>query len=346
MQGSLADALRLYDYAVPPRLIATAPSHPRDAATLLVHDRTSGRTEWTVFREIGKHLPPRSVLVLNETKVIPAKLELTRATGGRVSALALGVSGDRVRVMANRKLKMGEFLTFHGKTGFTVSGDEGKSWLLEPSFPIGDLSRELDRHGAMPLPPYIKGSPLTRAELRREYQTVFATRAGSVAAPTASLHFTKRLLRSLEAQGIRIARVTLHVHLGTFAPLTEEQWKAGALHTERYAIPPETVALLESAKRAGDPIVAAGTTVVRTLESATDGHGRIVRPEGETSLFIREGYRFRMTDAMITNFHVPRSSLLMLVCAFAGRETVLDLYRQAVEKELRFFSFGDAMLVL
>lgn len=339
------DLLGLYDVRVPPERIAQEPASPRDSARLLVHDRATGATEHAVFRDLGAHLPPRAVLVLNETKVIPAKMLLTRASGGVAQALVLGIDGGLVRVMANRKFAPGEFLRLHGETGFTVERADGRFWLLRPSFPMGELQSVLDAHGTMPLPPYIKHSPLDRSALLREYQTVFAKEAGSVAAPTASLHFTPELLESLERAGVRIARVTLHVHLGTFASLTEEQWKAGSLHTERYYVGPEAKALLEGAKAAGDPIVAVGTTVVRTLESAADERGTIVRPDGDTSLFIREGYRFKMVDAMVTNFHVPRSSLLMLVCAFAGREAVLGLYEQAVREKYRFFSFGDAMLV-
>lgn len=345
---SFEDLAQLYDIQVPQSLIANVPASPRDSARLLVHDRKTGRTDWAVFRDIGQFLPPRSVLVLNETKVIPAKMLLIRKTGGIVSALAIGSDGEKgvVRVMANRKLHSGEFLSLHGKTGFVVAAADGKFWLLRPTFPLENLQSKLDAYGTMPLPPYIKGSPLSRAALRREYQTVFAKEPGSIAAPTASLHFTKRLLSQLETSGVRIVRVTLHVHLGTFAPLTEEQWKTGALHTESYAIAPMAVTVLEAAKKAGDPIVAVGTTVVRTLESAADAHGKIIRPAGETQLFIREGYPFTMVDALITNFHVPKSSLLMLVSAFAGRENILNLYRQAVERKLRFFSFGDAMLIV
>ncbi len=345
MSDAFDNILRLYDVAVPDRLIAQEPAVPRDAARLVVRKRKTGETTWTTFRDIGAHLPPRSVLVLNETKVVPAKMELARATAGRVSALALGTGEGYVRVMANRRLRIGEFLSLAGPLGFTVRAQEERFWLLEPSFPLAELPVVLDLHGTMPLPPYIKHSPLSRDALRHEYQTVFAREEGSVAAPTASLHFTDALLRELESSGIRIARVTLHVHLGTFAPLTAAQWEAGALHTESYCIPEEAICLLEAAKLAGDPIVAVGTTVTRTLESAADEQGRIVHPAGQTSLFIREGYRFRMVDAMITNFHVPRSSLLMLVCAFAGREETLALYRESVEREMRFFSFGDAMLL-
>ncbi len=344
--SSLEDTLGLYDYTFPPEMIATSPASPRDSAKLLVHERKTGKTHWSTFASIGNFLPKNAVLVINVTKVIPAKMELTRVTGGKVSVLALGTTGTHVRAMANRKLKPGEFLTLHDKKGFTVGGDDGKHWLLEPSFPIAELTDALNRHGHMPLPPYIKRTPLTPEELRREYQTVFASDEGSIAAPTASLHFTDALMESLKASGIRIAPVTLHVHLGTFAPLTDEQLKTGLLHEEEYRIEPATIKILEKAKAAGDPIVAVGTTVVRTLESASDEHGKIVEPEGRTRLFIRDDYTFKMVDHIITNFHVPKSSLMMLVAAFTGRERLMSLYMQAIERKYRLFSFGDGMLLL
>lgn len=340
------DILRLYDYQFPPELIAQAPASPRDSAKLLVYDRAAGTITDAVFRDIGTFLPENAVLVLNETKVVPAKLLLTRATGGQVSALMLGVRSDgAMRALANRKLKPGEFLRMDGDRGFAVSGSLEKEWLLTPSFPIAELTSMLERHGHMPLPPYIKRTPLSPEELRREYQTVFAANPGSIAAPTASLHFTDALLTQLQEQGIGIIKVTLHVHLGTFAPLTEEQWTAGALHTEEYVIDSDSVSALSAAKKAGRPLVAVGTTVVRTLESASDEKGVITKPSGTTNLFIKEGYRFKIVDAMITNFHVPKSSLLMLVSAFAGRDKIMELYRHAVEEKYRFFSFGDAMLM-
>ena len=247
--------------------------------------------------------------------------------------------------MADRRLKPGERLETADGDAFSVAAQDGRFWLLRPEFPVEELRDVLERCGTMPLPPYIKESPLSERKLREEYQAVFAREEGSVAAPTASLHFTPELLAALEASGTRIAKVTLHVHLGTFAPLTERQWESGRLHAESYRVPPETASLLESAKAAGDPIVAVGTTALRTLESAADDRGKIVRPEGETTLFIREGYAFRMVSALVTNFHVPRSSLLMLAGAFGGRERVLEVYREAVARKWRLFWFGDAMLI-
>ncbi len=341
---SFEDTLRLYEYAFPPELIAQAPARPRDAARLLIYRREETQADWSVFRDIGSFLPKNALLVLNETKVIPARMHLVRATGGNVPALFLGHALDCIRVLANRRLRPGEFLSLQGAMGFTVEKSAGKEWLLRPNFK--DLEEVLSRLGHMPLPPYIKHSPLTPEELRREYQTVFACASGSVAAPTASLHFTHALLASLQASGIELAYVTLHVHLGTFAPLEEEQWRTASLHHEEYMIPDAARLSIERAKAAGRPVIAVGTTVVRTLESAADVRGKILRSSGTTDLFIREGYIFKMADGLITNFHVPKSSLLMLVSALVGRERLLELYAQAIERRFRLFSFGDAMLVL
>lgn len=343
---SFEDILQRYDYSLPPELIAQKPASPRDSAKLLVVNRTTGRTDWTTFNRIGDFLPPRSLLVFNDTRVIPARLPVARATGGGISLLLLGAEGDTLRALAPKKLRTGERLSIGKKEIFLVEGRSDHGWILRPLFPIGQLGSLLKRHGETPIPPYIKESPLTEKQLRSAYQTIFAAKSGSVAAPTASLHFTKRLLARLKKREIDTVLVTLHVHLGTFAPLTEEQWKNGRLHKERYAISANSARLIERAKSEGRPVIAVGTTVARTLESAVDSRGRFTRPEGETSIFIREGYRFRIVDGLITNFHVPESSLLMLVSAFAGHDCIQDLYRQAIERRLRFFSFGDAMMIL
>lgn len=342
------DMLAGYDYELPEELIAQAPAEPRDSAGLAVLERASGTVTWTHFREIGNFLPPGSVLVLNETKVIPARLRLRRATGVGVGVLLLSTETGVLRVMADRKLKPGEVLSAEGDASreFEVVGPADRYWLLRPLFPLTELTSLLEAHGEMPLPPYIDRSPLSQSELKQRYQSVFARNEGSIAAPTASLHFTPELLASLEKAGHPIVRVTLHVNLGTFARLTPEQWASGSLHSEQYVISENSASALIKAKKEGIPIMAVGTTSARTLESAFDGEGRCVRPEGATDLFIREGYDFKIVDGLITNFHVPKSSLLMLVSAFAGREKIMDLYRQAVERRMRFFSFGDAMLIL
>lgn len=347
MLRSFEDILRLYDYPLPPERIATAPAAPRDAAKLLFYERQNNVVRWKTFRNLPELLPENSVLVLNETKVIPARLHVTRKTGGRVALLFLSKDARHVQVLSNRKLTMGEFLAVSGQRGFTVTGSRGKAWMLRSNFPTVMFKTLFTKYGSMPLPPYIKNTPLSEKQLRREYQTVFAKNEGSIAAPTASLHFTKSLLKKIEERGITIVRITLHVNLGTFAPLTEEQWKSGKLHEEQYVIDSRSAKILEAAKKSGRKIIAVGTTVMRTLESACDTKGRIVRPKGSTRLFIREKFNFRLTSGLITNFHVPKSSLLMLVSSFIGdRECVLDLYQQALEHDFRFFSFGDGMIIL
>ncbi len=345
MSSDWNEELRRFDYTIPPELIANKPAHPRDSAKLVVLERATGKVTWTTFRDIGNFLPRGSLLVLNETKVIPARLTLTRASGGQVAILRLKVERGLLHVLSPKALKVGEKLKLGSRDIFIVDGRTEEGWMLRPLIPIHSVDALFQKHGTMPIPPYIKKTPLSEQQLRREYQTVFAKQKGSIAAPTASLHFTTHLLHDLEKSGIELCRITLHVHLGTFAPLTEEQWNAGALHPEEYHIAAPAMQQIAHAKREGRSIIAVGTTALRTLESAADSHGKLVHPDGTTRLFIREGYRFRIVDGLITNFHVPQSSLLMLVSAFAGRERVMNVYSQAIEKKLRFFSFGDAMLV-
>ncbi len=349
---SIAKILPAYDYHCPKELIASAPAHPRDSARLLIFDRATGNTSFDTFRTITDYLPKNAVLVLNETRVLPARIHLTKHTGGRVEALYLSTQPCTIRALIGGKIKPGDRLTWQEGHTFIVETRKEKEATLRPSFPIDQLHDLLERYGETPLPPYIKDSPLTEARRREEYQTVFAKENGSVAAPTAGLHFTAELLRKIEAHGCDIRRVTLHVNLGTFAPLTEEQLRTRTLHEEWYAIDPKTAAFLQEAKGAGRPIIAVGTTVVRTLEAAF-GAGRadvpaehLCRTTGSTTIFLHPDRPPTFVDGLITNFHVPKSSLLMLVAALTGRETLFDLYEQAIEKQFRFFSFGDGMMVM
>lgn len=342
----LTAVFKQFDYSFPPELIAQAPASPRDSAKLLVYDRSSKAIASTRFQALPTFLPKNALLVFNETKVIPARITVTRTTGGRVSLLYLGMDRSMMRCLAKTSLKEGERLTLTPTRSFIVMKRCEKEWILKPLFPVRELRSVMERHGSAPLPPYIKHSPLSESAKRREYQTVFAKHEGSIAAPTASLHFTKRLMTNLRKNGIHTAFVTLHVNLGTFAPLTEEQWKKGSLHTENYVIPAQAKRMIERAKKEGRPVIAVGTTVVRTLESASDARGNIVRTKGSTDLFIRRGYRFTMMDGLITNFHVPKSSLLMLVSAFVGRKRLMDLYGYAIKHRYRLFSFGDGMLIV
>ena len=277
--------------------------------------------------------------------MIPARLAIKKETGGKAEILYIRIAEELIEVMADRKLVVGSKIFVTSKIYFTVAQQKEKYYYLKPSFPLSRLMSVLDQYGQMPLPPYIKRPPLSRSDLKEKYQSVFARKAGSIAAPTASLHFTKRLLKKIEKSGIKIRFITLHVNLGTFAPLTEENVKTGRLHEEYYAINKKTADFLNRQKEKGAPIIAVGTTTVRALESAADKNTRLSKLSGATDLFIREGYQFKFADGIVTNFHVPKSSLMMLVASFTGWEKLLELYQKAAKKKLKFFSFGDGMLV-
>jgi S-adenosylmethionine:tRNA ribosyltransferase-isomerase len=342
-----------YDYDLPEGFIATSPAHPRESAKMLSYSRDDDRTDIATFADLPSLLPPGSLLVFNRTKVVPAKLSLRKKTGGALRVICLDAKGNLIRVMSDRKLDMDTSLVSDSGYSFVVERQDGKYFYLRP---IDSSGKDVDiggnglydllfKIGETPLPPYIKNSPLPESALREEYQSVFAEKSGSVAAPTASLHFTEGLLEDLKKAGHSCVFITLHVGLGTFAPLTEESMVSGKLHEESYEIPTETISAIDAAKRDGRPVIAVGTTSVRALESSADDDGHIVHPSGVTDLFIREGYRFRIVDGLITNFHVPRSSLLMLVAAFIGRDKIMELYRRAMDEKFRFFSFGDGMFI-
>jgi S-adenosylmethionine:tRNA ribosyltransferase-isomerase len=334
----------LFDYALPPELIAQEPVEPRDASRLLVLHRSSGRIEHRRFRELPEYLRSGDVLVVNETKVIPARLVGRREAGGRVELLLLRrrrAGCWEVLARPARRVRSGERLIFGEDLEARVV-EEGAEGRRVVEFPGGEQAEAvLKRLGQTPLPPYIRrSSPLER------YQTVYAREEGSVAAPTAGLHFTPELLEALRRLGVEVVPVVLHVGPATFRPVRTEKVEEHRLEPEYYRVSPEAAARIERASRQGGRVVAVGTTVVRALETVAARHGRVVAGEGWADLFIYPGHCFRRVDALITNFHLPRSSLLMLVCAFAGRERVLAAYRLAVEHRYRFYSFGDAMLIL
>ncbi len=337
---SFEETLAEYDYEFDPALIAAEPASPRDSAKLLVYKKSDNITFFDTFANIGKYLPKGTVLVLNDTKVFPARLHAKKKTGGKVEVFYVGEKRGNILAITNHFLEAGEKVFLTEKIWFECLGKEDKIYTLKPSFPIKDVQKIFMKYGETPIPPYIKNTKLSETQLREKYQTVFAKKTGSVAAPTASLHFTKRLLEKLKKQRIQIEFVTLHVNLGTFAPLTEEALKTGKLHKEWYEIPEKTAKALMQAKKGGRLIIAVGTTAVRTLEQSRGKAG-----SGETRLFIRPGDKFNFIDGMITNFHVPKSSLLMLVAAFVGHEKLFELYREAMKKDFRFFSFGDGMLL-
>ncbi len=339
-----SDTLAAYDYQFPQDLIAQEPASPRDSARLMVYDRATGDIALDTFAHIGDYLPERCVLVFNQTKVLPARMAVT-CNGKTIEMLCLGTDGNTLRVMAPRAAQPSMTLAWVGHT-LEVVERHGKEAILRPSFPIGETVALLERHGLTPLPPYIDRSRLTEEERRTEYQTVYAENPGSVAAPTAGLHFTPELIQDIEASGRDVRYVTLHVGLGTFAPLTEEQLKTQTLHEETYFVDEHTAAFLDTAKAKGRPIVAVGTTTVRALESAAVDGRTLTNRYGRTTLFLSPENPPRFVDALITNFHVPQSSLLMLVAGFVGRNTLMKLYQKALAEKFRLFSFGDGMLIV
>ena len=336
-----------YYFELPQELIAQDPLEERTSSRLLVLDKRTGAVSHHGFREIGEFLRPGDCLVLNDTKVIPARLLGEReGTGAHVELLLLKrSSGDvwETLVRPGKKCRPGTRLTFGDgllKAEILDTVEEGNR-LVRFDYE-GIFEEVLDRLGEMPLPPYITH----KLPDRNRYQTVYAKHEGSAAAPTAGLHFTKELLGRLEGKGIGIAYVTLHVGLGTFRPVKEENVLEHHMHTEHYQVSREAADTINRTKAQGGRIVCVGTTSCRTLESAA-GEDGLVRPcSGDTDIFIYPGYRFRVLDALITNFHLPESTLIMLVSALAGREHVLAAYEEAVRERYRFFSFGDAMLIV
>lgn len=339
---NLEQELSKYDYRHPAKSVALEPASPRDSARLLVLDPSTKRIEHDTFRNLHKRLPPKSLLVLNETKVIPARIEATKPTGGRIRILYVADLGQgKFSALADREVVPGMVLTADRKIQIEVLERLGKEWAMR----VIGRKKPLDvflQLGKMPLPPYLKATKLKESEIRDKYQTVFAKNIGSVAAPTASLHLTPRLLRAIEKAGHEIAYVTLHVNLGTFAPLTEENLLEGRLHEEQYEVPMKTFSAIKRAKKASRPVIAFGTTACRALEASANDQ----KKKGYTRLFIRPGYEFKVVSGLITNFHVPKSSLLMLVSALTGRELLMKAYNKAVRAGYRLFSFGDGMMIL
>jgi len=339
-----------FNYHLPTRFIAQKPVEPRDSARLLVLHRDTDQVEHRTFRQIGDYLETGDVLVLNRTRVIPARLWARKTTGGRVELLLLRridasaweclVGGSGVR-LGTRLYVEG------GPPAEVVSEADASTRIVRFESPVNDF---LSRAGHVPLPPYIHQSP----DDPERYQTVYGDVPGSAAAPTAGLHFTPELLESLQRRGVEIAHLVLHVGLDTFLPVTESDPARHRIHREWCEVPRATVEAIRAARSLGRRVVAVGTTTARTLESAAERLGAGVAPprrlvreySGETSLFILPGYEFRVVDALVTNFHLPRSTLLMMVSAFAGRERVLRAYEIAQREEYRFYSFGDAMLIL
>ncbi len=330
-----------FDYELPEELIAQEALADRAASRMLVVHKDEGRWEDRMFRDLPEYLHPGDCLVVNNSRVLPSRLFGTRSSGARIEVLLLEpVSGDALEwkalVRPGKKVPSGEVISFDEtlRAEVTGRGERGERTLRFSG--TADLYGSLERLGHMPLPPYIKRED--RLEDRERYQTVYAKERGSVAAPTAGLHFTPEVLERCAAAGAERAEVTLHVGLGTFQPLEFDEYAGQNLHRERYSITPENWAKIEGAKR----VIGVGTTSVRTMESAA-ATGEL---SGGTEIFIYPGFEFRKTGAMLTNFHLPKTSLVLLVAALAGRDLTLAAYRHAVEERYRFFSYGDCMLVV
>jgi S-adenosylmethionine:tRNA ribosyltransferase-isomerase len=336
-----------FDYKLPPELIPQDPILVRDQSRLMVLDKVSRHKEHKVFTDLLAYLYPGDVLVINQTKVIPARLIGSKAgTGALIEVLLLKDLGGNLwetLVRPGRRVKPGTMLVFGGGilTGTVLAATEqgGRLVRFESS---ETFFSAINKVGRMPLPPYIRNYP----EDPQRYQTVYASQEGSVAAPTAGLHFTPELLEKIKFAGIRVASVIHHVGLGTFRPVSVDNIEDHYMHRESYYIPEEAAELINStASGSKGRIIGVGTTSVRCLESAADSLGRVRPGAGETELFIYPGYKFKIVQGMITNFHLPKSTLIMMVSALAGRELIMDAYREAIERKYSFFSFGDAMLI-
>ena len=333
-----------FDYPFDPLLIAQYPLEKRDQSRLLVLDRINGKTAHRIFSDIGEYLRAGDILVLNNTRVFPCRLIGEKEeTGGRVELLLIKQSGEnRWEVISNKKLKEGTIIRFSKTCRCEVTGKYGTNYIVKFHY-TSDWKELLSEIGQMPLPPYIRRAP--SAEDRERYQTVYASEEGAIAAPTAGLHFTDELLGNLSLKGIRTVYVTLHVGIGTFRPVKSEFIDRHRMEHERFNVSKEVVDLIRQTREKKGRVIAVGTTSVRALEQAALT-GDLRPAEGETGIFIYPGFKFKVVDAMITNFHLPKSTLIMLVMALAGRENILRAYDEAVLQRYRFYSYGDAMLII
>ncbi len=352
--------VNLFDYDLPTELIAQQPLAQRSASRMLVLHRDDGAIEHRRFTDLPEYLAAQDCAVINQTRVIPARLLGRRSTGGQVELLLLEALGNgRWEVLARPagRLSVGERIDFSGEITAIIAEKLSQGRDVVSLECPGELMAALTRVGLTPLPPYIHRDQAPPDEAssqqqsqeaadRDRYQTIYAREPGAVAAPTAGLHFDEATLERLAACDVEIARITLHVGLGTFRPVRAENVEEHDMDAERYEVTAEAAQAINACRAAGGRIVAVGTTVVRTLETLADDSGQIARDSGETSLFIYPGYRFRAVDMLLTNFHLPRSTLLMLVSAFAGRERVQSAYQEAIDQRYRFYSYGDCMLIM
>lgn len=336
--------VNLFDFELPENLIAQEPVYPRDASRLL-EIRPDGEYHDHNFSYLLSLLKPNDLLVFNDTKVIPSRLKGKRGTASVEVTLHKKISESIWKAFAKpaRKLNVGDVFIIADdfQAEVTARGENGEVE-LEFNFPENTFDELLNKYGIMPLPPYIKRKEGAREQDTTDYQTVFASIPGAVAAPTAGLHFTEEMLKNIKMKGIKTCFVTLHVGAGTFLPIKSEDTKEHVMHKEWFSISKETAALINETKNAGGRVIAVGTTSLRTMESAADKNGKIQASQKETGLFIVPGYNFRIVDALLTNFHLPRSTLFMLVCAFAGMKNMHDAYTHAINNKYRFFSYGDA----
>ncbi|MCM1328413.1 MAG: tRNA preQ1(34) S-adenosylmethionine ribosyltransferase-isomerase QueA [Ruminococcus sp.] len=333
-------------YDLPEELIAQTPIEPRNFSRMLKADRVTGAVEHRHFYDLGDYLKAGDLLVLNDSRVLPARLFGVKDTGAVVEFLLLEQKGDKVwetLVRPGKKAKPGAKFSFGDGVlkAEILETVEGGNRLVKFDCQ-GNFFAALDRVGQMPLPPYIT----QKLENKERYQTVYSRELGSAAAPTAGLHFTEEMLEDLQKKGVNLAYVTLHVGLGTFRPVKEENVLDHKMHSEHFSIPRETAELINRTKAEGGRVIAVGTTSCRTLESAAARYGSVRECEGYTDIFIYPGFEFKVLDGLITNFHLPESTLIMLVSAFLGYENTMNAYRKAVEERYRFFSFGDAMLII
>jgi S-adenosylmethionine:tRNA ribosyltransferase-isomerase len=349
--------LSQFDYPLPPELIAQAPCDQRDHSRLLVFHRREDILEHRIFNQVLDYLKPGDILVVNNTRVIPARLMGQKKTGGKVECLVLnypngqesGSFTSACLIKARRKIQPGECIFFNSELeGEMLPTLANGTAMVRFSF-SGPFETILQRVGSVPLPPYIRrdrseGNPLINDETR--YQTVYAEDPGAVAAPTAGLHFTDDLLDAIKKLGISVVPVTLHVGYGTFAPVKSENIHDHKIHSEVYKITEEAANLIQEKKRAGGRVIAVGTTSVRVLEYLCLKYGALKAAEGACDLFITPGFQFKMVDGLITNFHLPKTTLMLLVSALAGREGILKAYREAIAHGYRFYSYGDAMLII
>ena len=334
-------------YDLPEELIAQTPIEPRDHSRLLVVNKETGKIEHKHFYDLVDYLTPNDVLVINNTRVIPARLYGKKKTGANIEVLIIkrpNLNTAEVLVRPGKKARKGTEIFFNDNFSCVVTDEveETGGRIVEFKVPEGStLEAELDKAGTMPLPPYIH----EKLENQERYQTVYNKHKGSSAAPTAGLHFTNELLEKIRAKGVEIIEVLLDVGLGTFRPVSEENILDHKMHSEHMIVTPETAQKLNKAKQAGKRIIAVGTTSVRTLESAVGENGVIEPCDKDTAIFIYPGVKLKFVDALITNFHLPESTLIMLVSAIMGREQTLDVYNTAVKEKYRFFSFGDSMFI-